>query len=408
MKFSHIADVHIGAWRDPKMHNLSTEAFLKAIDKSIEKKVDFILIAGDLFNTSLPPIDKLNIVVKKLRELKDKDIPVYVVAGSHDFSPSGKTMLKVLENAGLLYYVVKGEVADSGKLRLNFTVDKKTGAKITGMLGKKGMLERKYYENLDTSNLEAEQGFKIFMFHTAISELKPKHLEKMDSSPVSFLPKGFDYYAGGHVHIVDSLSIDNYNNVIYPGPVFPATFAEIEKLQYGGFYLYDDGKINYEQIKVKPAKSFFFKSEKKDAKQIEAEIIEKIKEEDVNNAIVTMRVEGSMHGRPSEIDFKSIFELLYNNGAYYVMKSTSLLKGDSFEEIKIEQKDNADELEESLIQEHLGQIKLEGLDKDDEKKFTIELMQTLNTQKQEGERVADFEQRLKKEVEKIILIEIND
>jgi len=31
-------------------------------------------------------IDELKVVVQKLKELKDKDIPVYIIAGSHDFS----------------------------------------------------------------------------------------------------------------------------------------------------------------------------------------------------------------------------------------------------------------------------------------------------------------------------------
>ena len=100
MKYAHFADVHIGSWREPKLNNLSTMAFVKAVDHCILQGVDFILIAGDLFNTSLPSIDKLKTVVKKLKELRIKQIPVYIVAGSHDYSPSGKTMLEVIEEAG--------------------------------------------------------------------------------------------------------------------------------------------------------------------------------------------------------------------------------------------------------------------------------------------------------------------
>ena len=107
MKFAHLADCHIGSWRDPRLNNISTEAFIKAIDLSIENNVNFIIIAGDLFNTSLPGIDKLKDVTIKLKELKDKNIPVYLIAGSHDFSPSGKTMLDVLEKAGLFINVAK-------------------------------------------------------------------------------------------------------------------------------------------------------------------------------------------------------------------------------------------------------------------------------------------------------------
>ena len=136
MKFAHLADCHIGSWRDPKLRDISTKAFTKAIDTCIENIVDFILISGDLFNTYLPSIDRLKSAVIKLKQLKDKNIPVYIIAGSHDFSPSGRTMLDVLESAGLLKNVVKGEVIDN-KLKLNFTIDKKTNTKIAGMLGKK-------------------------------------------------------------------------------------------------------------------------------------------------------------------------------------------------------------------------------------------------------------------------------
>ena len=70
MKFAHLADLHLGSWREEKMRDLSTKAFLAAIDDCISRKVDFILFAGDLFNTSLPSLDTLKIVTKKLKELK--------------------------------------------------------------------------------------------------------------------------------------------------------------------------------------------------------------------------------------------------------------------------------------------------------------------------------------------------
>ena len=220
MKFAHLADCHIGSWRDPLLANLSTEAFEKAIDICIDEKVDFIIVAGDLFNTSLPGIDKLKDTVKKLKELSEKNIPVYIIAGSHDFSPSGKTMLDVLENAGLAINVSRGKPVD-GKLKLNFTIDKKTNTKITGLLGRAGSLERSFYENLIRENLEKESGYKIFLFHSLLSEIKPKQFEKVDSLPISLLPKNFDYYAGGHPHFVFSEKIENYGIISYPGPLFP-------------------------------------------------------------------------------------------------------------------------------------------------------------------------------------------
>src|SRR3989344_2635242 len=141
MKYAHLADLHLGSWREPKMRDLSTKSFLMAIDQCIQNQVDFILFAGDIFNTSLPSLDTLKIVTKRLKELQERDIPLYVIAGSHDFSPSGKTMIDVLENAGLLINVCKGSInEESRELHLNFTIDPKTQTKITGILGRKGQL----------------------------------------------------------------------------------------------------------------------------------------------------------------------------------------------------------------------------------------------------------------------------
>jgi len=236
--YAHFADLHLGSWRDQKMRDLSTKAFLTAMDDCIKRKVDFILFAGDLFNTSLPSIDTLKIVTAKLKELHDQKIPIYALAGSHDFSPSGKTMLDVLENAGLLINVCKGKVnPETKELQLNFTMDPKTSAKITGILGRRGLLDKTYYESLDRTSLEQEPGYKIFIFHTTVSELLPEHLNMIESQPISFFPKNFNYYAGGHIHHPTKIVIPNYGTITYPGALFPNNFAEIEKYGKGGYYI---------------------------------------------------------------------------------------------------------------------------------------------------------------------------
>ena len=59
MKFVHLADCHLGAWRDQKLRDLNLESFSKAINTAIDERVNFVLIAGDLFNTSVPSIESL-------------------------------------------------------------------------------------------------------------------------------------------------------------------------------------------------------------------------------------------------------------------------------------------------------------------------------------------------------------
>lgn len=401
MKFAHLADCHIGSWRDPKLRDISTKAFIKAVDTCIENNVDFILISGDLFHTSLPSIDRLKQTVIKLKELKDKNIPVYIIAGSHDFSPSGKTMLDVLENAGLLINVVKGEVVGN-KLKLNFTIDEKTGAKITGMLGKKGGLEKSYYEDLITEHLEKEEGYKIFLFHSLLTELKPKELEKADSQPLSFLPKNFNYYAGGHPHFVFKKQEKNYGTIAYPGPLFPNNFKELEELGNGGFYIIENENIEWHPIQIYNTCNIKIDCNHKTPEQINQEIMDEIKEKEFFDTIVTIRLEGTLEsGKISDINFKEIFDKLYEKSAYFVMKNTYALATKEFEEIKIEAS-SVEDIEEKLINEHLGQIKLKDMDAKKEKELIKELMKALSAEREEDEKVADFEKRVRKDINKIL------
>jgi hypothetical protein len=399
MKFAHLADCHIGGWRDPKMRSLSIKAFSKAVEKIIEENVDFVLISGDLFNTSMPNFEGLKETVLNLKKINEKNIKVYVVPGSHDFSPSGKTMLDVLENAGLFINVVKGSV-EGDKLRLNFTTDEKTGAKITGMLGKKGMLEKTYFESLERANLENEKGFKIFMFHTAIDEFKPAEMANMESSPLSFLPRNFSYYAGGHVHYVFQKMIPDYGAITYPGPLFPNNFKELEELNNGGFFIFDNGKLMRKEIKTANVFSIKIDCNNKSSEQVQQEMFDSIKSKEFVDTVVTVRLNGMLSsGNISDIDFKEFFSKIYDKGAYFAMKNTMGASSKEFETINTDSS-TVEDIEEKLINEHIGQTDL--FDKEYEKEIIKTLMNSFDSEKNEGERNADFENRLKEDIKKIL------
>ena len=95
---------------------------------------------------------------------------------------------------------------------------------------------------------------------------------------------------------------------------------------------------------------------------------------------LTIRAEGILEsGKPSDINFSEIFERLYAKSAYFVMKNTNALVSKEFEEIKIDAKDVGD-VEERLIKEHLGQVKVEGLGIEQEKGLIMELMKALSVE----------------------------
>ncbi|MBI4152700.1 exonuclease SbcCD subunit D [Candidatus Woesearchaeota archaeon] len=408
MKYAHLGDLHLGAWRDQKMRDLSTKAFLKAIDLCITQNVDFILFAGDLFNTSLPSLDTLKVVAKKLKELLDKNIPVYTIAGSHDFSPSGKTMIDVLENAGLLINVCKGKIdPETKELHLRFTIDGKTGAKITGVLGRRGLLDKTYYESLQREILETEPGYKIFLFHTAVTELMPDHLALMESQPISVFPRQFNYYAGGHIHHPTKKEIEGYGLATYSGALFPNNFQEVEKYGHGGFYLItvDNGTPgmamqNVQWIPVEVIKHIpvVLDCTGKAPEAIGLEIVSVLENRDLTDCLLTLRLKGVINsGKIGDINFKEIFEQLSVRGAYHILRNTAKLQSEEFEEIAVNE--NAENLEEALIAEHLQQVSL--FDLETEKELTRTLLTVLNTTKQEGENVGDFQTRVEGEMNKL-------
>jgi len=389
MKFAHLSDCHIGGWREDTLREVNLKSFEKAIEICIEQHVGFVIIAGDLFDTALPSIDILKSTAKILNKLKEFDIPVYVIPGSHDFSASGKTMLDVLENAGLIVNVMKFE---DGKLQ--FTTDR-TGVKLTGMYGKKGGLETADYEILEKQHLENEKGFKIFLFHTLLNELKPEEFEMIEATPLSLLPKTFDYYAGGHPHFIYSKHHENYGIIAYPGPIYPNNFQELEKLRNGGFYIIEvkDKLIESKHIplNIVDTQSYLIDANNKNPREIEAEILRQVK--DYKNKIITLRIEGSIkEGKVSDVNFKSLLENFKE--AYFVLKNTSKLTTKDFQEISVDVR-NVDDIESSIVKEHIKQSIL----KEDK---IQDIMKALDKEKYEGEKNADFEIRIIKDIEKII------
>ena len=118
MKFAHLADCHLGGWRQEELQELNFKSFQEILRRCVEEKVNFILISGDLFDSAYPPIEILKSSFAEFKKLHDAKIPVYLIAGSHDFSASGKTFLDVLEKAGFCKNIENWILEDDGRIKL--------------------------------------------------------------------------------------------------------------------------------------------------------------------------------------------------------------------------------------------------------------------------------------------------
>ena len=143
MKFAHMGDCHLGGWRFPELQELNMQSFAYALDFCIKDKVDMVLITGDLFDSAYPSIEILKRTFAEFKKLKDSGIPCYLIAGSHDYSASGKTFLEVLEHAGFCINTFKTEEKND-KIFLQPTIIKNFA--LYGYPGKKSGLEIKDFK----------------------------------------------------------------------------------------------------------------------------------------------------------------------------------------------------------------------------------------------------------------------
>ncbi len=400
IRFAHLADCHIGSWRNDKMRRLVDEAFVSACDRIISEGLDFVVIAGDLFNTALPGIEHIRLVTSQLRRLKDNGIRTYVIAGSHDYSPTGKTMLRVLEDAGLLAIVFR-PLWDGGVLRLDPVIDK-SGVLLCGISGRAGQLDKKYYEALDTSNLPSVE-HSIFLFHTTISELKPGRLSQLKSSSAFLLPEGFSYYAGGHVHIVGRTCVSKRENIVYPGPLFPASFSELEELSSGGFFIVSLGEttsIERVDVLVRPVISVSLDVSSHSSDEIIPLLKKDIQDEGINNCIILIRLSGTLsQGTLSDIDFRSFFSQLESRGAYCCLKNTVSVTTPFFEDLST---DNIERSEDELITEFLNNNNLSC-----DAPLCTALLSLLSSDCPDGESKQSFEQRIISSAKKLLFADDN-
>jgi len=86
------------------------------------------------------------------------------------------------------------------------------------------------------------------------------------------------------------------------------------------------------------------------------------------------------------------------------MKNTAKLTAKELDKVKANIS-SVEDVEDSLIKESIGQIKIDNIGIEKEEKLTKQLMAILSKEKEEGERVADFEKRINEEIEKIIKLD---
>lgn len=218
--FLHIADTHLG-YEQYGVHerfNDFSRALWNIVDDAIEKRVDFVLIAGDLFNKRAIDARTLIHAIQGLEKLKQRNIPVLAIEGNHDRSyyRDGVSWLQFLSHQGYLLLLAP-EMRDGapllsawdtqGMYGSHIDLDLRGGRLRVYGLPWQGAATTRSMEGLaralEATHSEEEAAgveYRILMMHTGIEGIVPRLQGLPSMSQFQPLRACVDYLALGHIH----------------------------------------------------------------------------------------------------------------------------------------------------------------------------------------------------------------
>jgi exonuclease SbcD len=209
-KFIHAADIHLdsplrglesypGAPAE-RLRIATREAFDRVIDLCLEERVDFLIVAGDLFDAAVKDFNAALAAAAQLRRLNQANIAVYLILGNHDSREEMSRHVPWPANVTLFDH------------KRPHTVQHPTlPVALHGMSYPK----REVTENLVASYPAPIAGcFNIGVLHTN-ADGNSQHAAYAPCLVEELVAKGYSYWALGHVHDFAILHVLPY--VVYSG-----------------------------------------------------------------------------------------------------------------------------------------------------------------------------------------------
>jgi DNA repair exonuclease SbcCD nuclease subunit len=224
IRFIHTADLHLDTpfkglsrWNSDlskKLKDATFKSFKTIIDLCVEKKVDFLIISGDIFDSENKSLAAQLRFVSELRSLSGKRIPTYFICGNHDPLKSWLDTIDLPEN------VIRFD--SSGAQFHTFKKEDTVIADIHGISFNEKAIIRNLAADFKLAPVPAP--ISIAVLHGTVGTPGP-HENYAPFSPEDVAGKGFDYWALGHIHKKKIVSSSN-PAIIYPGNPQGRDFGE--------------------------------------------------------------------------------------------------------------------------------------------------------------------------------------
>lgn len=209
-RFLHFADCHLGYWQynQRERYNDFGRAFVNVVDTARAEKVDFVLLAGDLFHKRSIEALTLNQAMSGLERLKAAGIPCIAVEGNHELAYHDEKLGWVeMLAARQLLTLLQPKLVD-GVLQLS-PHHNRQGAYIDPLPGLR-VFGLRYYGAVTDKMVQmyAEQMAKlprdgieytIFVTHAGVEGVLPEQ-GGLSLRQWSVLRPWVDYLALGHIH----------------------------------------------------------------------------------------------------------------------------------------------------------------------------------------------------------------
>lgn len=210
LKFLHAADIHLdsplrgleryeGAPVD-RIRQATRRALENLVALALEEQVDFVLIAGDLYDGDWKDYNTGLCVVRQMSRLGDAGIPVFLIAGNHDAANRITRSLRLPANVRLFPAEAPATV---GLEDLGVAIHGQSFARAA------------VTEDLSANYPPARRGFfNIGLLHTCATG-REGHENYAPCKLEGLAARQYDYWALGHIHQREVLQTDPL--IVFPG-----------------------------------------------------------------------------------------------------------------------------------------------------------------------------------------------